>query len=111
MDPEPSPGPLVPGAEPDLPGDPWRERQMTDIAEIVRQEIFIHRVRVDRDRVCRTLTMQAASGLKMKRSYARSGCGFSCHRYPIRSANFFASAIAATGFLPRVILVLLEIRD
>jgi hypothetical protein len=23
MDPKPSPGPLVPGAEPDLPGDPW----------------------------------------------------------------------------------------
>ena len=45
-DPEPSPSPLVPGAEPDLPGDSWRERQHTDIAEIVREKIFIECIRV-----------------------------------------------------------------
>ncbi len=47
MDPEPSPGPLVLGAEPDLPRDPLRERQCADITEIVRQEGFVDRIRVD----------------------------------------------------------------
>ena len=44
--------------------------------------------------------MQAASGLKIKWSYARSGCSFVCQRQPIFSANFFASSMAATGFFP-----------
>ena len=47
-DTEPPPGPLVLGAEPDLTGQPCRERECPDPAEIVRQEIFVHRVRVDR---------------------------------------------------------------
>jgi hypothetical protein len=42
-------------------------------------------------------------------SLQRSGCEFSCHRYPIRSANFFASAMAATGFFPRVIFLVWEL--
>jgi hypothetical protein len=35
-DPEPSPGLLVLSAEPDLPGDLWREWQAPDFVEIVR---------------------------------------------------------------------------
>ena len=46
-DTEPPPGPLVLRTEPELPGDPGREWQCTDLTEIVRQEIFIDRVRVD----------------------------------------------------------------
>ena len=45
--PEPPPGPLVPGAEPDLAGHPGREREDTDFAEIVCQQVFIKIVRVD----------------------------------------------------------------
>ena len=47
VDPEPPEGPLVLGAKPDLAGHPWGERQGTDLAEIVRQEIFVERLRVD----------------------------------------------------------------
>jgi len=47
MDPEPSPGPLVLRAEPDLPGDPWREWQAPDFAEIIGNQVFVDRIRVD----------------------------------------------------------------
>lgn len=56
-----------------------------------------------RYRVCRTFTMRNASGLKMKRSNARSLCGFAIHLYPIRSANLCASSIAFNGLGPLVI--------
>jgi hypothetical protein len=47
QDTEPPPDPLVLRAEPEFTGDPGRKWQRTDLAEIVRQEIFIHRVRID----------------------------------------------------------------
>jgi hypothetical protein len=47
IDPKPSAGPLVPGAEPDLAGHPGREREGTDFTEIVRQQIFVKHIRVD----------------------------------------------------------------
>jgi hypothetical protein len=47
QDTEPAPDPLVLRTEPEFPGDPGRKWQRTDFAEIVRQEIFIHRVRID----------------------------------------------------------------
>ena len=47
-DPEPPPGTLVPGAEPDLAGHPGRERKNPDFPEIFRKQVFIEIVRADR---------------------------------------------------------------
>ena len=47
MNPEPPPGPLVLGAEPYFLREPWRERQRTDLTEIIGNQFFVYRIRVD----------------------------------------------------------------
>ena len=47
IDPEPSPGPLVAGADLDLAGHPGREGQGPDFPELVREQIFVKGIRAD----------------------------------------------------------------
>ena len=57
------------------------------------------------NRVIRTATARNESGLWIKKSNANSSFWLSVHEYPIRSANSFASAIAATGLFPRAMVL------
>jgi len=47
MDQEPSPGTLVLSAEPELAEDEWREGELPQTSEFVREEIFIEQFGID----------------------------------------------------------------
>ena len=86
--------------ERDLPGDRWREWQAPDFAEIIGNQVFVDRIRVDPYRVCRTLTMQAAPGSKMKRSYARSGANSPATGIPSALRMFLLRRLLRPAFFP-----------
>jgi len=47
MDKEPSPDPLMLGAEPELAEGDWRKRELLQTSEFVREEIFIEQFGID----------------------------------------------------------------